>query len=211
VITLPEPNSTNRSEASARAFLFHATRVAHDRLEGQLPLNSPRLTLDEYKTTIHRLLGIYTVLEAQIETHLPMLERFGFEWPRRRKLHLLKRDVAVLSGAAPGDAFCTPPPGPDAVPHLATFFHVVGCMYVMEGATLGGKLISRNVERTLLIGPDSGASFFDCYGPTAGALWQAFCAALEPCLADGPARSAAAVGATATFRLFVDQLAPRKH
>jgi heme oxygenase len=191
-------------EAPARAHLRQTTRAAHTRLEELLPLASPRLTLREYATTLRAFLGVYTVVEGQIEPYGPELDRSGLDWPRRRKLPLLQSDAEALAAVEAG-VWLAPPS--DAALHLPTLSHAMGCLYVTEGATLGGKIIARNVSRVLGLGPESGASFFDSYGSAGGTYWRAFCAALERCLPDEAARARAAEAATATFRLFTDHLA----
>jgi heme oxygenase len=49
----------------------------------------------------------------------------------------------------------------------------VGCLYVLEGATLGGQFISRHLA-TLGIGPANGGLFFHGYGAKTGEMWKSF-------------------------------------
>ena len=60
----------------------------------------------------------------------------------------------------------------------------MGCLYVLEGATLGGVVIRRHPEQKLRLGPDNGAAFFHAYGPDTGRRWREFCGALELALPD---------------------------
>ena len=83
-------------------------------------------------------------------------------------------------------------------------------MYVLEGATLGGAVISRNVRAVLHLGPHNGASFFASYGADVGANWKAFCEALERGLTDDASRGEAAEIAIATFTLFEACMAGRE-
>jgi heme oxygenase (biliverdin-IX-beta and delta-forming) len=206
IMTQPSAaNSNSRADAPARTLLFEATRAEHERVEGLLPLASPELTLPQYVTLLQGLLSIYTDLEARIDTHLPALEQLEFDWQGRRKLPLLQRDLTSLAQPVHGAASAL---RSGAIPRLSQLSQALGCLYVMEGATLGGKLISRNVEQVLGIRSDCGASFFNCYGPATGAKWQIFCAVLERSLGNDSARSEAAAAAVATFQLFVDRLAP---
>ena len=39
-----------------------------------------------------------------------------------------------------------------------------GCLYVMEGATLGGQVIGRHVRQTLGVTPETGGRFHAAYG-----------------------------------------------
>ena len=54
----------------------------------------------------------------------------------------------------------------------------IGCLYTVQGSTLGGKVISRQLD-ALLHGED-GRRFFRGF-PQDGANWQALCAGLEGC------------------------------
>ena len=50
----------------------------------------------------------------------------------------------------------------------------LGCLYVLEGATLGGQIISRQLEERLAIDAGHGGRFFASYGAAVGEMWQAF-------------------------------------
>jgi heme oxygenase len=54
----------------------------------------------------------------------------------------------------------------------------IGCLYTVQGSTLGGKVIFRQLDR-LLPGED-GRRFFKGT-PQDGTLWQSLCAGLENC------------------------------
>ena len=63
----------------------------------------------------------------------------------RRRLHLLEADLAVLGSSARAvDALQACP-----VPLLHDAAEALGSLYVIEGSTLGGRIIQRNVERCL--------------------------------------------------------------
>jgi heme oxygenase (biliverdin-IX-beta and delta-forming) len=44
----------------------------------------------------------------------------------------------------------------------------------MEGATLGGQLISRHLEQALGLKDGNGYAFFSSYGQEVGAMWRGF-------------------------------------
>jgi hypothetical protein len=50
----------------------------------------------------------------------------------------------------------------------------LGCLYVLEGSTLGARVISRRLESHFMLGPDSGAAFFNAYGEAVGRRWSEF-------------------------------------
>jgi heme oxygenase len=57
----------------------------------------------------------------------------------------------------------------------------IGCLYTVQGSTLGGKVIYRQLDR--LLPGDDGRSFFEGTADD-GALWQSLCAGLENCTGD---------------------------
>ena len=164
------------------------TRPQHDAIEAALDLTSETLTLDEYRLTLERFHGFYLPLEAELvkiggwTEHGPDL--CGLDLTKRQKAHLLKTDLQVL-GVIDIEMLpvCTELP-----PH-GTVAAAFGCLYVLEGATLGGQVISQILGRNLGIKPETGGRFFHGYGDRTGAMWQAFRAALtaavvKPCEAD---------------------------
>ncbi len=60
------------------------------------------------------------------------------------------------------------------LPPLTNLSQAFGCLYVMEGSTLGGKFIYKVVKDTLHFEHTTGASFFYGYGADTGAKWKAF-------------------------------------
>lgn len=50
----------------------------------------------------------------------------------------------------------------------------LGCLYVLEGSTLGARYISRRLESRLLITEACGGAFFHAYGDSAAERWRAF-------------------------------------
>jgi heme oxygenase len=53
-------------------------------------------------------------------------------------------------------------------------------MYVIEGATLGGQVIVRRVNKLMRLPGPHGAGFYAGYGLHNGRMWLSFKAAAEP-------------------------------
>jgi heme oxygenase (biliverdin-IX-beta and delta-forming) len=187
---------TTGAEPAMRAeSASHALRAAlrpYGRIEERLRLASPALTRRAYIDALQGLVAAYAALEARLEKHATRLAQIGIDGPRRRKTPLLRADLAALDELVADRS-------PPRVPCLPTLAAALGCMYVMEGATLGGMAIRRNVATVLGLGPRDGATFFASYGDAVGVHWQEFCAALERGLPDDNARREAADSAVATF------------
>jgi heme oxygenase (biliverdin-IX-beta and delta-forming) len=60
------------------------------------------------------------------------------------------------------------------LPKVETFAQTLGAKYVFEGATLGGRIISRHLRQNLHIMPEKDAAFFNSYGENVGQMWKAF-------------------------------------
>ena len=161
LITEPRLDTLQRVRAS--------TRALHDRLEARLPLLSPTLALPEYTRLLAAFHGFYRPLEAQL---VPIASRIAsLDWPQRRKTHLLEADLAVLGAAT--DAV-NALPACSRLPSPSDEAGTLGCLYVLEGATLGGQVSLRALHKTLGIDGASGAAFFSSYGNEVGPRWRRF-------------------------------------
>ena len=178
-----------RRGGAVLAHLRAATRPAHDALEGGLGLLDERLDLDVYRRVLERFHGFLRTWEPRVAA---LLRDEALLRPRRRG-HLLQADLAAL-GASVDDVARLPL---CPVPLLRDAFEALGSLYVMEGSTLGGQVIMRNV--TLRLGFDDrfGCSYFAGHGANTGAMWRSFLARLD----EAPTAEAERIanGASATF------------
>ena len=62
----------------------------------------------------------------------------------------------------------------DRVPSLNTPASILGALYVTEGSTLGGRIITRMISKQLNISFDKGFSFFNAYGDDTQIMWHKF-------------------------------------
>ncbi len=178
------------------ARLRAATGPEHQAVEREIRLLDEALTLAEYLRCLRRFHGIYHPLEQRLE-EVDGLAPYLDLAPRLKTLRL-RDDLRVLGVPRPE----TLPRCPD-VPEVPSVGAAFGCLYVLEGATLGGQLISRHVQAVLGVDAETGGSFFRAYGPANGAMWREFCRALDaPALLAPGAAEAAERAAVETFRAF---------
>jgi heme oxygenase len=151
-----------------------ATNARHTALENQLPLMNADLSLEDYRQFVERFFGFYAPLEAQMmaSPHWPLLE---FEYTTRQKTPRLAQDLLALGSNA---AAVAATPRCIALPACTTPEQLLGCLYVIEGATLGGRSITRHLQTRFGLTPQSGGAFFDGYGARTGSQWKAFCTML---------------------------------
>jgi heme oxygenase len=141
------------------------TSSAHQRLERDLNLLEPPISCGRITEVLIRFYGFYVVWEAALERHSEIRPIFA----KRYKLDKLKHDLQMLGVKhIEGLPVC-----PDVQELCASLSHTVGAMYVVEGSTLGGQIITRAL-RNLTWVPEGGLTFFDPYGPSTGAMWLAF-------------------------------------
>ncbi len=154
--------------------LRQATHERHAALECQLPLLDPQLSRQHYRHFVTRFLGYYAPLETRLLA-LPWWNDIGFNYAERYKTPRLVRDMLALGVTA--DTLATFPRCRD-LPQIDTLPQALGCLYVIEGATLDAELIFRHLQENLGLTVASGAAFFNGYGVQTSARWQAFGAML---------------------------------
>lgn len=111
----------------------------------------------------------------------------------RDRVAALKADIRAMGASAPRDA-----EGQAVDPAFA-----VGCLYVVNGSTLGGKVIFRQLDA--LLADDDGRRFFKGRAED-GAHWQTLCRRLED-FEQGGDYAAMEAGARSAFARFGDMLA----
>jgi heme oxygenase (biliverdin-IX-beta and delta-forming) len=154
--------------------LRRETSEVHARLEARLPLVNPDLSREEYRGIVAGFYGIYLPLEERLRG-VPFWEDIALDFSERRKVGRLEQDLAALGLGAQELARI---PQCLELPELDSIARVLGCFYVVEGATLGGQVISRHLLTNLGITPESGGAFFAGYGAETGPRWKAFEAAM---------------------------------
>ena len=176
------------------------TRVAHARVEGLLEPHLRSPDPGGYRQLVAALFGFIEPLEQRMAAHCrdQSLQRFV---AARRHGGRLRADLAALAVDPAEAPRCTRLPAVDSVPAM------FGCAYVLEGSTLGGRIISGWLAAALGLSAATGASYFAGYGAATGRMWRATRAALAVLPAD--AHGAVATAAADTFEALHDWLAWR--
>jgi heme oxygenase (biliverdin-IX-beta and delta-forming) len=151
--------------------LRSSTQESHKKLES-LPLSaaivSEKLSISDYSLYLQRMSDIIHQTE---EVVFPKLQDIIPDLEERKKLPLLSSDFNTLNVSK--TAFKKPF-------HLGnhSVAFALGIMYVVEGSTLGGRFIMRNVGSALGFDENNGACYFAGYGNKSGNYWKNFLAAL---------------------------------
>src|SRR3954466_11849701 len=141
------------------------TRPAHDRIEKAMDLDQRVATRESYKNLLIRFYGFHSVWEKAAGMVAP--DKAFFE--SRCKTRLLAKDLEALGMQEDGIVRL---PQCDPLMPLPSPPAVLGSMYVVEGSTLGGAIIAREVERKLGLGPETGCAYFICFGRGIGIMWK---------------------------------------
>jgi len=150
------------------------TAVLHARIEALVGLPDAVLDQQDYRRMLECLFGLYEPLERSFHRFGDWGE-LGLDLSERNHASRLSCDLTALGV----DLLALPRACPARLPDLPAFPHALGAFYVLEGSTLGGRIILRALESRL--GPQiAGATrFLTGHGGATGPMWIAFRTALD--------------------------------
>ena len=189
------------------AGLRRETARCHDAVERRVDIVGRLGSRGRYADLLARLHGFYEPFEAELDTAVARWE-LPIDMEARRKAPLIRRDLVALGISPPaiaGLAQCGWTPRPTCPANA------LGVLYVTEGATLGSRLIAREVKERLGLDPATGASFFHGYGRDAGVRWRTFCSVLAGASRSAAAERAILAGALETFGAYERWLADENY
>ncbi len=133
-----------------------ATRPAHAAIE-HVPalarLMAPDITLADVGAALRGLHAFHAGLDPRLAACLVDVPGAA-AYHDTTRLPALAEDLA-FHGLAPG-----PAAPPYALPALPSLGHALGCLYVIEGSSLGGRVIARRLQDALGLMASQGATFF---------------------------------------------------
>lgn len=147
--------------------LKEQTQSLHSRLEARVDLPSRLQTKQAYQQLLTAFYGFYAPVEDRL-TASAELQSAGLNMDARCKVPLLISDLDYWNISI--DRL----PRASSLPRIASASEGFGCLYVMEGATLGSQIIKRLLKEHLAISTDNGGAFFNAYQDHVGDMWQAF-------------------------------------
>lgn len=169
------PGSDNAMALSTlRTRLRTETHEIHVELERALNLLDPKLTLARYGQLLQRFYGCYAPLEMALR-ELAVASSWRELLSQRWKTSALVADLNYL-GTRSHEVERLPIAA--NLPALANQADAMGALYVVEGSTLGGAVLSRHFADRFGLSRDRGLAFFNVYGDRTGEMWQRYLAAL---------------------------------
>ncbi len=136
----------------------------HQKTEQRVPVFDPEFDRQSYVRLLERFYGYWAPLETKL-CAFPQLEA---TLSTRLKSHLLEGDLRILGSDPASVSFCA------NLPDIDSFPQTLGCLYVMEGSTLGARFIAARLQSHLCLTAVNGAAFFNPYGDLTGQRWSEF-------------------------------------
>ncbi len=171
------------------------TGTTHAALEAALGLDRITSSRDEYARVLATFHAIVGPLEEAL-TRSPVLEDPALRLSERLRAQRLTSDLRTLDQAA-----SAPVPIPWHAPDSA---QAAGILYVLEGSTLGARVISAALKERLGIGPENGGSYFAGRGPATAAMWGSFLSWIEKFTTPEKIDDAT-TAADSTFQIFLKE------
>lgn len=187
-----------RATGTAMGALRTATADLHARADAELRSGGWLSEASSYACFAHRLLIFHRVVERAAA---PLAGAVAdLDYAARRRSPLLEADLRRLT-----ELRMRTPPAPlslGAQLRLDDAAALLGCLYVVEGSTLGGQVLIRWVARDLGPALVAAATHLAPYGNRTHERWTEFGAVVERRLAGDPESLERAVDAArATFAL----------
>lgn len=173
------------------------TALLHTALEKRLPFFSERLDAQWYRRLLQAYYGFYQPMEAALYDSALIPE--GFDTAMRVKTPTLLSDLYALGL---DDHAIDTLPRCTQLPTFDTHAACLGALYVLEGATLGGQVLRREMAQRLDVNADNGGAFLNIYGVETGRRWKGFLDYLGDQPLDAPAKQHAVDAARSTFSCF---------
>ena len=171
--------------------LHGETRPQHKALEQHAfnqALTAGTLTAPTTAHFLAKMYGFLVPYEAALQQHAAAFPP-AWEIPERRRARLILEDLE-RPAAAPGLPLCP------AMPPLRTRAQLLGAMYVVEGSTLGGQVITRQLAQAGI----PLRAYFTGYGARTGPRWKTFCQLLTEAAPASPDQDEIVASACLTFK-----------
>ncbi len=180
--------------------LRNKTKESHLFLES-LPVSksilNPEIDTKSYSLYLNLMLDVTLALEKEV---FPLIENEVDEIELRKKSSVIENDLKQINEPRVSRNFSF-----DLNQNTSVAF-AMGIMYVLEGSTLGGRFILKNVSEKLNLDETNGASYFSGYGNKTGSFWKNFLANLTIFESNNNAEESIIEGADFAFKKIAQHL-----
>lgn len=164
---LPEIGGAAENASTPLDLLRDATHDCHRQVEATIDWPWSLSSLSQYRVLLTRFLSVVRPAEQAIAVWLEKSP--PPDYAAARRTDWLLHDLSALEVPAeveplPAEAFAFVSSRPAAI----------GAQYVLEGSSLGGQFLSRQIEQNLKIVPGEGGAYFAAYGSETMMRWKRF-------------------------------------
>ncbi len=160
-------NTDTTASVSFLERLRSETTEAHTALE-RIPVSAailkPEVTANEYANYLKLMYEVVSALESEVH---PKIDNIISDLSDRKKAKDLASDLKHIGSEHPLDA-------KNPFENSADEAFNLGIAYVVEGSTLGGRFILKNIQANLGFDENAGATYFSGYGNKTGSMWKSF-------------------------------------
>lgn len=171
------------------------TQTQHQQLEKALVAKMKAIrSMQGYVDLLKMFYGYFGGLEQQINRYIN--SSYLHDYDQRRKTNAMADDIIALQDSVPVTAS-----GND-LPAINNSLQAFGALYVIEGSTLGGSIISKMMQQHLQFNGQKGLSFFNGYGEQTHQMWTGFKTALNAAVKNADDAKVVTQAANDTFAGF---------
>ncbi|WP_010522658.1 biliverdin-producing heme oxygenase [Aquimarina agarivorans] len=141
-----------------------ATKTQHQSVEKVLIGELKNLqNAKDYANLLHRLYAFYAPVEAQLQNIIN--ENFMPDIKLRQHMHRILQDLSILG-------YPIKPIDCNETLQITTPSYGLGVLYVIEGSTLGGQIISAMLIKQLNLNDATAISYFSSYKDQTLPMWK---------------------------------------
>jgi heme oxygenase len=148
------------------------TAASHKDTEKTLHFEKTISSKESYLKLLKGFYGFYQPVEKELLKFKSEFEALGLHILPRLKESLLLQDMKTLGLTDPSKLeVCY------ALPGIQTLASAMGVLYVLEGSTMGGQIISKKLKEAHIL--ETEKSFHNPYGKETMPMWMGFKAGLD--------------------------------
>ncbi|MCC5943748.1 MAG: biliverdin-producing heme oxygenase [Bernardetiaceae bacterium] len=138
------------------------TRASHDSIEENGLMRAVaknNISKEDYLKLLLKFYGFHAAAEPLL-MQTELWTKHNLDMDKRKKTTMLEQDLRYLGFAEA----LTSIPLCEALPPMQNDAEKLGFMYVVEGSTLGGQILSHQLHKRFGFTKEEGASYFNAYG-----------------------------------------------
>lgn len=145
--------------------LKESTMDLHKEIEQYMPVFRSDFDVPKYQALLEKMYSFYSPFEKNLQSSLESQGVSDF-YRDRFKTPRLEADLHSFNVRPPTQVAAD-------LPEVKSLPALAGALYVIEGSSLGGQIISKHLHESLKLEPEQ-IQFFGGYGPQTGKRWQEF-------------------------------------